>query len=249
MTTFNNKYFDTDDDLCNYFHNEFPNKIQQEKHNKSLTKCDHCYSECILDEANAQYVCDNCGMFKKFIGEQSNLNVEYNKIVKFYPYKKINHFINHLRNIQGKKYLTLTKKEEKRIKLYTLTRDYNGVKKALKFLGLGKYYEAIHFLLFKFFKIEPIRIHHTVQDKLISMFAEIQHSFVKFHPELRINFLSYNYVIYKLAIMLEQPEICKNLRLLVSKKKLIEHESIFKKICTDLSWNWTPLPKELLKNK
>ena len=246
MTNFNGKYFEDDQAFCEYLHNDFSDNFQQNTNKSILNKCDNCHLECILDEVNAQYVCDNCGMCSKFIGEQCNLNVEYSKVVKYYPYKKINHFVNHLRNLQGKKYLSLTKQEIRKIKLYTFTKDYNGVKKALKFLGLGKYYENIHFLLFKLFQIEPIRIHFKIQEKLVAMFAQMQHSFVKYHPALRINFLSYNYVIYKLAMIIDQPEIYKNLRLLVSKKKLVEHEKVFKQICGDLGWTWTPLPKEIL---
>ena len=54
MLNFKNKAFKDEDEMCEYFHNEFTSNIQQEKHNKKLSKCDHCNQDCILDEANAQ---------------------------------------------------------------------------------------------------------------------------------------------------------------------------------------------------
>ena len=154
--------------------------------------------------------------------------------------KRKNHFINHLKNLQGKRYPTISKAELEKIELYCLTPTYEGMKKSLKFLGLGKYYSDIWFLLNKLFNVELIKIPYEITDKMIFMFATIQRAFKNKKNSKRINFISYNYVIYKLAVILNHPEICSKLHLLTP-KNIQNHEKLWKKICKELKWKFIPL--------
>ena len=79
-----------------------------------------------------------------------------------------------------------------------------------------------------------------LEEKLCSMFKEIQGPFLKHCPKDRKNFLSYSYVLYKLFQILGKHEYLRFFQLLKSREKLSIQDQIFKKICEDLGWPFYP---------
>ena len=56
----------------------------------------------------------------------------------------------------------------------------------------------------------------------------------------RKNFLSYSYVLYKFCELLGEDEYLQYFPLLKSKEKLYQQDVIWKKICSDLQWEYIP---------
>ena len=56
----------------------------------------------------------------------------------------------------------------------------------------------------------------------------------------RKNFLSYSYVLFKFCELLGEDEYLQYFPLLKSKEKLYQQDLIWKKICTDLLWEFIP---------
>jgi hypothetical protein len=125
--------------------------------------------------------------------------------------------------------------KKERIELNTL--NYYDTKLLLKKLGYNKYYEHINFIKNKL-GIKPPIISQDLEDKLCNFFMEIQYPYAKYCPDYRINFLHYYYVLYKLFELLGETEYLKEIPQLKDRSKLIEQDTIWKKICEDLNWEY-----------
>ena len=54
----------------------------------------------------------------------------------------------------------------------------------------------------------------------------------------RINFLTYYYIIYKLLESMNQVDILKHVPRLKGKQRILEHDKIWRRICTQLEWEF-----------
>ena len=79
-----------------------------------------------------------------------------------------------------------------------------------------------------------------IEEIIRNMFKSIQVPFVKYCPNNRKNFLSYNYVVYKFFELLELDEYLNCFQLLKSRTKLHQQDIIWKSICKDLGWQFIP---------
>jgi hypothetical protein len=75
--------------------------------------------------------------------------------------------------------------------------------------------------------------------KLCELFKQIQERY-DIHKGIRKNFLSYNYVIHRLLEYMGEYALATKFPLLKSVVKLKEHDRIWKNICDDLGWDFTP---------
>ena len=79
-----------------------------------------------------------------------------------------------------------------------------------------------------------------LEDKLCSLFMDIQRPYAKHCPESRVNFLNYYYVLYKMCELLEEKQFLPYFPMLKDKVKRIEQDEIWKKICHELDWEFIP---------
>jgi hypothetical protein len=208
--------------------------------------CKSCYKgELIPIEDEGVMICNLCGSSVRYLIENDKPSYkEPPKEVCFYAYKKINHFKEILSQFQGKETtqipaevianLKLQIKKE-RIELADLT--YYKCKDLLKKLGYNKYYEHINFIKNKL-GIQPMLISQELEKTLCNFFMEIQYPYAKHCPDYRVNFLHYYYVVYKLFELLEQTIYLEHIPMLKDREKLIEQDSIWKKICDELDWEF-----------
>ena len=190
-------------------------------------------------------MCNFCFNNKKFLIENDKPSYkDPPKEICFYAYKKINHFKEILAQFQGKEttlipdsviqnLLNQIKKE--RISISTLT--YNDTKLLLKKLGYNKYYEHINFIKDKLGILPPI-ISQELEDTLCNFFMEIQYPYARHCPDYRVNFLHYYYVLYKLFELLNEKSYLKEIPMLKDREKLIEQDTIWRKICEELNWEF-----------
>jgi hypothetical protein len=208
--------------------------------------CKSCYKgELIPIEDEGVMICNLCGNGVKYLIENDKPSYkEPPKEVCFYAYKKINHFKEILSQFQGKETTQIPKEvienlklqiKKERIDLTDLT--YYKCKDLLKKLGYNKYYEHINFIKNKL-GIQPVLISQELEKTLCNFFMEIQYPYAKHCPDYRVNFLHYYYVVYKLFELLDQTVYLEHIPMLKDREKLIEQDSIWKKICDELDWEF-----------
>jgi hypothetical protein len=208
--------------------------------------CQSCFKgEMIPLDDEGVLVCNNCAVNVPYLIENEKPSYkEPPKEVCFYAYRKINHWKEILAQHQGKETTQIPddvieqiihqiKKE--RIGLEQLT--YDKTKDILKKLGFNKYYEHIAFIKNKL-GIKPPLFSPELEDTLCNLFMEIQPAYAKACPDSRVNFLHYNYVLYKLLELLGETQYLDGISLLKDREKLIEQDEIWKKICMDKDWEY-----------
>ena len=166
------------------------------------------------------------------------------KEVCFYAYKRINHFKEILAQFQGKETTQIPIEVVENIKLQIKKEridlsqiSNNKTKEILKKLGYNKYYEHIPFIKDKL-GIKPPIMSPELEDTLCNLFIELQSPYSKFCPDDRVNFLNYYYTAYKLCELLGEMHYLEHFPMLKDREKRIEQDSIWRKICEELDWEF-----------
>jgi hypothetical protein len=166
------------------------------------------------------------------------------KEVCFYAYKRINHFKEILAQFQGKETTQIPSEVVESIKLQIKKEridlsqiSNNKTKEILKKLGYNKYYEHIPFIKDKL-GIKPPIMPPELEDTLCNLFIELQSPYSKFCPDDRVNFLNYYYTAYKLCELLGETQYLEHFPMLKDREKRIEQDTIWRKICEELDWEF-----------
>lgn len=114
------------------------------------------------------------------------------------------------------------------------------VKDILKKMRCNKYYEHTPHIINRLNGLPMPHLSPELEEKLRSMFKQIQTPFLKHSPSNRKNFLSYSYVLHKFIQLLEQDEYLQFFGLLKSRDKLAQQDMIWAKICEELGWEFYP---------
>ena len=208
--------------------------------------CKSCFKgELIPMDDEGVLICNNCSINVQYLIENEKPSYkEPPKEVCFYAYKKINHFKEILAQFQGKETTQIPKDvienlkqqiKKERVNINNLT--YYETKGLLKKLGYNKYYEHINFIKDKL-GIKPPIISQELEETLCNFFIEIQYPYAKHCPDYRVNFLHYYYVLYKLFELLNENHYLSEIPMLKDREKLIEQDTIWKKICEELDWEF-----------
>jgi hypothetical protein len=208
--------------------------------------CQSCFKgELIPVDDEGVLICNVCSKnFQYLIENEKPSYKEPPKEVCFYAYKKINHFKEILAQFQGKETTQIPfevvenlKQQIKKERIEYSRLTYYKTKEILKKLGYNKYYEHINFIKNKLGMKPPI-ISQELEETLCNFFMEIQYPYAKHCPDYRVNFLHYYYVLYKLFELLEEEDYLKEIPMLKDREKLIEQDTIWKKICEELDWEF-----------
>jgi hypothetical protein len=208
--------------------------------------CRSCFKgELIPVDDEGVLICNICFKNVPYLIENEKPSYkEPPKEVCFYAYKKINHFKEILAQFQGKETTQIPAEvieslkqqiKKERIECFKLT--YYETKGLLKKLGYNKYYEHINFIKSKL-GIDPPIISQELEETLCNFFMEIQYPYAKHCPDYRVNFLHYYYVLYKLFELLSEKHYLPEIPMLKDREKLIEQDTIWKKICEELDWEF-----------
>jgi hypothetical protein len=259
-----------DDDKCDYYNavdNEEENiiadksslvdkylSITNKQHIKKIYHedaeiCKKCNKQLICLQHDAIMICDTCGYQELLLVEQNRPILKQNtKDTSHFSYKRINHFREWCNQVQGKESTDIPDEifekilnEIKKEKIYdTKTITYTKMREILKRLRINKYYEHINYIINRINGIPTPQFSPDLEDKLCSMFRDIQGPFLKHCPKDRKNFLSYSYVLYKFFQILGLNEYLKYFPLLKSREKLYVQDQIWKKICEELNYEIIP---------
>ena len=114
------------------------------------------------------------------------------------------------------------------------------VREVLKDLKYRKYYEHVTQIACKLTGRMPPRMTSHQEEQCRLMFMAIQSPFEKHCPKDRKNFLSYSYCLYKFCELMGYDEFLHCFSLLKGRDKLFKQDTIFKKICKELNWEFVP---------
>ena len=239
--------------LLNYYLHLIDNKLPDDNNTHQL--CDICSADKTLNLSEGLYICHNCGNTNTVLTtSEYNYSKDSIQEIRSYPYKKINHFNEIINQIQGKESTEIPKYIFDKIKYEidqdkVLSKNYSkltilNIRNILKKLNLNKYYEHIPYILYKLSGIAPIVIDRDIENKLRTMFRQIQEPFSivcpKTGPNKRKNFLSYYFILFKFCELLNITQYNKSFPMLKSIDKLVAQDKIWKNICEYLEWKYIP---------
>ena len=202
-------------------------------------KCGGCF---VHHVAEAALVCDKCGEIQPYVESYSQKeNTEGGM-----AYKRINHLTECLNALQGKEGTTVpdeviekVRAEFKKNRISSTSEiKPSKVKQYLKKLGYSAYYENIHTIANTISGMPTLKLSSELEKKLKDMFNLIQDPFYKHKSPKRKNFLSYNYVLYKFCELLGEDDLLIFFPLLKCQKNLHVQDTIWRKICEELSWEY-----------
>lgn len=211
---------------------------------------EHCHACNIAREelpSEGILVCPKCGSeeYAMIVSDMPSFR-DPPKERNNYAYKKINHLNEILNQFQAKESTVIPDEImhevilEIRKRRITNIADLNekDIREILKKLGRSKYYEHAAHILSRLNGNPPPTITPEIEEKIRTMFQEIQAPFLLYCPNDRTNFLSYSYILYKFFELLELDEYKVYFPLLKSRDRLIAHDQIWKKICDYLKWEF-----------
>lgn len=251
------QYFPIKDNNCDkneshiqtYIENIDDTFLDVKKLTIQMDKCPLCNNKMNIKHSKSDIICYNCGYSENIIihSEKSSYK-DPPREASYFAYKRINHFNEWLAQFQAKettdipddvyKAIYIEIKKNKTLNIKDIS--YKQVREILKKLHLNKYYENIpHIINSINGKTAPI-LKRYEEEKLRSLFKEIQVPFANNCPNDRKNFLSYSYVLHKFCQLLEYDELLEFFPLLKSREKLQQQDQIWKLICNDLQWEYIP---------
>jgi hypothetical protein len=170
------------------------------------------------------------------------------QIVELKPngYKRIIHFSELLNQCQGKESTDIQPEIFERIinelniiKITDLSKLDNKIMRSiLKNLNLNSYYEHIPYIINKLNGIPPPTMSRELEEKVRSMFKEVQEAWIYGKKSNRKNFLNNNFVFHKIFELLEEDTFLQYFPYLKSRDKLQEHDDEWKKICEYNRWEF-----------
>jgi hypothetical protein len=191
-------------------------------------------------------VCPKCGKCVKTIelhGELSYKELQEYDYRPQFTYDKMTHLEDWLRRFQAKENRTIPQEvldkvlleaKKERIKdLSVLTED--KVKRYLKKLDMNEYYDNVIGIINRINGRPPFTLTSEIENKIKSMFQQIQEPYEKHKPAGRKNFLSYSYTLHKFFQILNLHEFATYFSLLKSADKLRQQDDIFKKVVAEMA--------------
>lgn len=213
-------------------------------------KCKSCKG----DMYKGQNTCMSCGTVSEesFLQDPSVDDVRYKSEFMHYSnipcvYKRMNHFSEKLSQIQGKERTQIDndiynaiREEIQKMNMPLTSITPRIVKIILKKLNKAKYYEHCNMITKNLNGYNLPHFTQVQEEKLKEMFNMIQKPFERHSPPGRKNFLNYAYIFRKFLELLSYDEFLPFFSELKSREKLYQQDEHWKKICSDLNWEFIP---------
>lgn len=216
--------------------------------------CGECDGDEImmLESRSSMLVC-KCGNCRQYLDSTSS-HMAYGEEVEFtqFAYMRLNHFNERLTYSQAKESTKINPADieqimeclaEKRImdpEKITMEITYAAAKE----LKMRHIYKQNTQLWCEITGKPPPRMAPSQEEQLREMFKAINRLWLKYKPEDRKNFLSYNYILYKFCELLGLDHFLPLYKLLKGDKKLEKQDEIFKRLCEDKELMWEFIPSK-----
>ena len=222
---------------------------QLNKTNQIILKCDYCNIEKTILQSEGIIVCPECGDTDSIVIDSEKPSYkEPLQETSYFCYKRINHFNEWLSQFQAKESTEIPEyvyndiiSEIKKLRIVNMSKlTPDKMREILKKHKLNKYYEHVPHIINKLSSLPPPIMNREIEEKLRSMFKEIQEPFLEICPKDRKNFLSYSYVLHKMCELLGLDEFLNCFPLLKSREKLHNQDIMWKQITHKLNWQFIP---------
>lgn len=212
--------------------------------------CDECDDIMILESRSSTLVCC-CGNWKYYLDSTSS-HMAYGEEVEFtaFAYLRMNHFNERLTYSQAKESTRIAIEDIQKVMDRLIERRITEIDKITmemtygiaKDLKMRHVYKQNTQLWCRVTGKPPLRMSPEQEEQLRSMFRAVNRLWLRYKPDERKNFLSYNYIIFKFCQLLGMDKFCGLYKLLKGDKKLEKQDEIFKKICEDPELQWEFIP-------
>jgi hypothetical protein len=213
-------------------------------------QCPHCKSSNIVTMINEGYTfCSNCHTIENMIVDHDKPSYkDPPKEITYFCYRRANHLGEWLSQTQGKETTDIPEEvydkillELKKQRITNMANiNHKQIKAILKSLKLQKLFEHIAHIMNRLNGQPMPNFSPELEEKIKSIFKNIQPFFFKHSPPKRKNFLSYSYVLHKIMQLLDKDEYLSYFQLLKSRDKLAGQDMIWKKICADCGYQYIP---------
>lgn len=205
--------------------------------------------------------CASCGEGRTSL----NLSLSYKQMQEMerrikLTYRKINHFREFLRHLQGGNKSDVDEKTLEEIAAEMVVRRISPseltpeiMSSILKWSGNSDEYEhCVQLVKLLNPEADVLKMYAHHEERLCLLFIKLEAPFkelqLKEFPE-RKNFLSYPYVAYQLMMHCGYYQYLPYIRLLKSRELLLDQERIYERICDKLGWNFIPVVGDVARTK
>lgn len=212
-------------------------------------ECPRCKMPLLLLAAKSIMTCSQCGYAITYLDATSSCT-SFDEVIDFssYSYKRINHYTMHLSLVQGKEahrvpddiMRSVVAELHPHHSLEQVTLPL--IRKTLRRLRLRKAYDHAVQIHARLTGTSPPRITPEDEERMKTMFLQMQPAFQKCAPGNRTNFLSYSYVMYRCFQILGLHHMLPSVVLLRGRDKLEANDAIFGLMSKDLGWPIFDLP-------
>lgn len=238
-----------------YLRKFYPERDQINKsgHDLGNSNVSRCCNLSLRQTNEGHLLCPGCGLVVEECAtslSNPHKNVSYNRSItksKIYSYKKLNHFREFLREIQGEskgqvppKVMQILNSEIKKNRLLPAEISPKIIRKFLKRNSLQRYYEhslSIAASLNK--EVKPVKLSPLYQERLCLYFVNLEDPFERIKSlvdKSRRNFLSYSYTFCRLNQLLGKSEYNKHIQILKSVRLVQVQDRYWKLLCKELQW-------------
>ena len=228
-------------------------KQVSEKDESATCKCG-VKASITYDYPSGRNICETCGTILVHFFDSAFISYKESQdhdIPVDFPYIRMNHFNELIAQFQAKEQTDIPEEvfEKLEEKFKTDVIDdydelcYKYVKNKLRELGMENMYEHIPYIIYKFNGQPPPVLSLEQEQRFRKMFKQIQGPFERckhLNRKNRKNFLSYHYVFYKFAELLEMDHLLQYFRLLQSREKLFLQDRVWEAICKIMEWQFIP---------
>lgn len=216
-----------------------------------ISQCKDCGSENLNLNDEHSTVCEDCGLVHNTSGTQE-ITLGFKETQDMdsfttFAYKRVNHFNEHILNMQGEQHTTIPdeiyetiRQEMKKERIGVTQLSEQKIRTYLKKNGLNKYYEHAYLIIDWLNGRSPPKIDEILKEELFNMFREVQEPYDRYRPKERTNFFNYRWLLRKFFELLERDEFLPYCPPLKSDEKNEKQDQIWKKICEDLKWEFIP---------
>lgn len=239
-----------DKDILDNFNRNDTNHVEYEYSCKLI--CEYCDVPLIIDTKLASKICQKCGIAKVYFDPFLPQWSDTVEVSSPFCYKRINHFREKLKQLQGYESKCIPDEVLERIIEELKKRRINDpnnitkniMKDILKKIKLTDYYSNINTIIYRLGGKKPPRIPKKLEEELVKMFTATEEVFENNKEQFkRKNTLDYEYQIHKMLLIIGERnsnvlKYVQHFSLLKSRDKLYTLDKYWKLICNKLNWTF-----------